>query len=219
MKKQPEKPKAERATNFIGYVDRCCDGQYVLINALDLGGKPFKIRVYLSKENYNIALHCLYYRIPIEFLGNLYWNNEGTGGYYVIDKATYFKPTQEVDLSEDIDEKLANPKPKKKKGLRLNPHRWKILLEDGIIEIEDEVKRLRDTYSKFKYNDCCQDIHGQNNNGRWLRGQMLSLFYRVEDIKNLFEAYFEDRLAEINAVESEGMAIQYRNDQLKNNKK
>ena len=82
-------------------------------------------------------------------------------------------------------------------------------MDDGITEIEEETSRLRKTFTNFLNNDCCQDIQGQNNNGRWLRGQMLSLFYRVQNIKDIFEAYFENRLVEINAMETEEKAIKY----------
>ena len=189
---------------FVGYVVECHNRKYVEMSALNpITNDQFKIRVYLKKEYYDQAVRCLVHKIPVRFEGETDLRPSDMSWIMVMEKPRYFEPTQKVDLKEEIDEQNINPKPKKKRTIKLNPRQWNVLMQDAIEWIEEDLANLKDRFVDYLNSPTCQFIEGQQNTGMSLLGSITSLSNTVNRAKEIIEAHFEDRFAVIRALEKE----------------
>ena len=200
---------------FVGYVKECHgrkksyveenhERQYVEMSALNpITNDKFDVRVYLNDKQYKVAVRCLAHKIPVEFEGETDLRPEGLTWIMVMEKPKQFRPTQLVNMDEKIDEQDINPKPKKKRTVKLNPRQWNVLMQDSIEGIEEDVNMLKDRFAAYLDSPVCQFIEGKQNTGISLLGSIQALSNTVEKAKQVIEAHFEDRLVVIQALEKE----------------
>lgn len=204
-----KKASVNKTTNistvdFVGFVIECHERKYAVISALNPNTNDrFNVRVCLSGKDYDVAVRCLVHKIPVVFEGEVILRPEGMTWIMEIEKPHLFKPTQEVDLSEKIDEQNINPKPKRKKLIKLCPRQWNALMQDAIEWIEEDLAKLKEKFVAYVDSPTCQFIEGQQNTGISLLGSITSLSDTVNRAKEVIEAHFEDRLAVVQAIEKE----------------